>query len=122
MNETVRQRHGADIIPQGFADPPVGRVMKHQKIADALILHVVETIEFIEEPRVSAGRSRPRHETDDIGNGCLDQVNAGGLEWLEKAAREADRHAIARPRPFAPPGGKTQKTRLSLRSAVQTDP
>src|SRR6202041_446022 len=120
MNQTVRQRHGADIVPQGFSEPPVGSVMKNQKIADALILHVVETIEFIDEPRVYAGRSQPRHETDEIGNGCLDQVNAGGLEWLEKAAREADRHAIARPSSYAPSGGKSQKTRLSSCSAIQT--
>src|SRR5258708_39321332 len=120
MDEMVGHGDGRDVVQQDCAVPPVGGVMKNQKIADALILHVVETIEFIDEPRVYAGRSQPRHETDEIGNGCLDQVNAGGLKWLEKAAREADRHAISRASSYAPPGRKPQKTRLSPCSAVQT--
>src|SRR5882762_11971483 len=120
MHEAVGQSHRPEIVPQGFADPPVRDVMKNQKIADALILHFVEAVELIGEPRVHTGRSRPWHEIDEIDNGCLDEVDAGGLEWLEKAAREADRHAITGPSSYAPPGRKPQKTRLSSRSAVQT--
>ena len=58
---------------------------------------------FIDEPRVGTRRSRSWHEPDEIGNGRLDQVDAGGFKWFKKAAREADRHAIAMPGPFAPP-------------------
>src|ERR1700736_5465984 len=104
MNESVGQWHRSEIVPQGFAEPPVRDVMKNQKIADALILHFIEAVELIGEPRVYPGRSRPWHEIDEIDDGCLDEVDAGGLERLEKAAREADCHAILRPSPFAPPG------------------
>ena len=81
--------------------------MKNQKIADALILHFIQTVEFSGEPGVGTLRSRPRHEFDEIGNRDLDQVDAGGLEGFEKAARETDRHAVAIPGSFAPPRGKT---------------
>ena len=78
--------------------------MKNQKITDTLILHFVEAVELIDQPSVDTGRSRPWHEIDEIANGCLDEVDAGGFKRLQEAARQADRHTIARPCPFASAG------------------
>src|SRR5271165_217008 len=99
MNQAVRQWHGPRIVPKRFTHPSIRGVVKNQKITDTLILHFVEAVELIDQPGVHAGGSWPWHEIDEIGDGGLDEVDAGGFQRLEEAARQTDRHAIAGPRP-----------------------
>src|SRR5258708_25487973 len=87
--------------------------MQHEKIGDALILHIVEAVEFIHEPWVCNGY-RLWHEIDEIGDGGLDQIDAGGFKRLEKTAGKPDRHAIATPGMFALARRKPQQTRLRV--------
>src|SRR5258706_10297885 len=102
MHEAVRQGHRSDIVPQGFAGPAIRSVMKNEKIADALVLHFVEAVELIGQPR-GCPPSPPRHEIYEIDNRRLDQVEAGGLERVEKAPRQTHPGANPPPSPFAPP-------------------
>src|ERR1700686_4979591 len=92
--------------------------MQHEKIADALILHIVEAVEFIHEPWI-CNRSRLWHEIDEIGDGGLDQIDTGGFKRLEKTAGQPDSNAIATPGMFASARRKPQQTRLRLRSGAR---
>jgi len=49
----------------------------------------------------------------------LNQVDAGGLQRLEKAACESERNAILVPEFLAAAGAEPQETRLGLRLAVE---
>src|SRR5258708_16303007 len=93
--------------------------MQHEKIGDALILHIVEAVEFIYE-RWVCNRCGLWHEIDEIGDGGLDQIDAGGFKRLEKTAGKPDRHAIATPGLFASARRKPQQTRLRLRSGARS--
>src|SRR5438128_2658168 len=93
--------------------------MQNEKITDPLVLHLIETVEFIGQAWIDRRASGPWHEVDEVDHRRLDQKDAGGFERLEKAARQSYGHAIANPGLVAPAGRKPQQTGLCLRRSLE---
>src|SRR3954451_6614564 len=93
--------------------------MQNQEITDPLVLHLVQTVEFVGRTGIDCCRSRPWHEIDQVDNRRLDQENTGGFERLEEAARQSNGNTIAQPGLVAPAGRKPQQTRLTSSRGIE---
>ena len=107
------------MIPQWFAVPPVGDVVQDQKIADAFVEGIGDSIEFARQAFVDAAGFRRGQQPQHVLDSLLDEEQAGRLQRLEEAACEADADAVALPRFGTPAGSKTQKPGLVQSSPIQ---
>src|SRR5688572_26737089 len=90
--------------------------MQDQEVPDSFELQFHEAVIFIPQHRIAAAIWK---QLEQMGNRTLDQVNAGRLERLQKAARQPDRHAVSSPDLLAPSGRETQDSRIRERFAFE---
>jgi hypothetical protein len=114
-----RQLVVAHVIPQRLAEAPIGGVVQDQEIADTFVEAVRKPVEFAHQALVDATCLGRGQQAQHVLDGLLDQEQAGGLQRLEEAAGEPERHAIALPGLRAAAGAEFQQARLALRATVE---
>src|SRR5260221_7363470 len=97
LGQGLRDRHLGNSAPK-VAVLPIGRlIVKNDEIAD--LQHILPLL-IIDLDDVALTDSRHWKHPDQPEHGALDQMNAGRFQRLHKAARQADRDAVADPLPW----------------------
>ncbi|PAV70131.1 hypothetical protein WR25_17275 [Diploscapter pachys] len=114
--QAVRQRHGADAIPEWRVGPPGLGIMQDDEVADVLVQIVQLAVEFVAFGRVEA---RVGEHRDDPLNARLDQMDAGRFERFDEAARQPQRDDVAVPALPPPSRGEAQAAGIAQRLALE---
>src|SRR5688572_23834227 len=89
-------------------------VVKDDEVADLFDLEAHFIVVLIDERLRHAAEGEEVDQPRDAGH---DQMDAGGFEWFEEAARQSKRDHVLAPRLAAPPGAELDHSGLNDRAA-----
>ena len=114
--ESVRNLHRPDMIPERLAAAPGDLIVSNDEVAYVFIFGARLEVVLVDVGRRNSVRRKHRQQPVDRR---LDEVNAGRLERLEKARRQANRDDVLLPGFQPPTGPEPDGPRIGQRLSVE---